>query len=499
MGANPVVVESERLRAIATFNGRTRCNVLVYDRSDQRKPLLVDDVNLAAAGQRGTVIEALDVGYRAEAEPLLTQLAAVVAAERTKVAKVDGSTDAGAFPVVEPWPETVNGAALLEELRDLILAHVVLPQHAAEALALWVAHTYVTDVTDYTPYILVTSPVRECGKTTLLELLLYLAHRAKFTSGITAAALYRHIERYIPTMLLDELDTRLRGDAGEMLRGVLNSGFQRGGTVTVCVGDEHETRDFRTFCPKVLAGVGRVWDTVTSRSIPIRLARASRDQLIQLRKIRGDRIDAACLPHRRRLMRWTGDVREALSVTDPVTPAALGARQADVWRPLFAIADEAGEAWPQTARDAALALHGVAEEEGDYGLLLLEDVRDLFRNHGTDALFSAAIIQELGQREDRPWPEYRGDKPITTRGLASLLARFGLKPKTVRVGIETAKGYKMAELAPVFATYLPSDPSVTSVTNPDQEDDSTSVTDVTDTKDIEGALEREAIQDEGSA
>jgi hypothetical protein len=49
-----------------------------------------------------------------------------------------------------------------------------------------------------------------------------------------------------------------------------------------------------------------------------------------------------------------------------------------VWRPLLAVADAIGGKWTQTAREAALALYGVAEEEGDYGLLMLEDVRQLF-------------------------------------------------------------------------------------------------------------------------
>ena len=76
-------------------------------------------------------------------------------------------------------------------VRDVLLRYLVLPPFAAEAIALWIAHTYLMDCSGFTPYLHISSPVRECGKTTLLELAFHLAHRAQFTSGMSAAAMYR--------------------------------------------------------------------------------------------------------------------------------------------------------------------------------------------------------------------------------------------------------------------------------------------------------------------
>jgi hypothetical protein len=460
-----------------SVNGRARSTVMMWRRGTE-DTLLVDEANIASSKGRAALVEQLEAPLRADAAALLEQLAIRVTHAR-EIAADAPAGEAGPFPHVVPWGAypgegAVDAEEILDDLCALFGQYVILPPHAAEAIALWVVHTHVTDVAEYTPYILVTSPVRECGKTTLLELLVHLAYRAQFTGGITAAALYRRIDRLSPTMLLDELDTRLRGDAGEMLRGVLNTGFQRSGRVTICVGEDHEERDFSTFGPKVLSGIGRVWNTVTSRSIPIRLARASKAQLGELRKIRGDTIGRTCLPYQRRIRRWTDEVTETLRVTDPVLPRELSARQCDVWRPLLAIADTVSVTWGKKARAAALALHGLAEEEGDYGLLMLQDVQDIFKACGTDAVFTSTILEVLCAREDRPWPEYRHDRPITPRGVASLLGRFGVKPGSVRVGADTGKGYKLEALAPVFRTYLGTlDPSVTSVTN-------AGVTDVTD-------------------
>ena len=84
----------------------------------------------------------------------------------------------------------------------------------------------------------------------------------------------------------------------------------------------------------------------------------------------------------------------------------------------------------------------------------------------------ADIIEALVKREDRPWPEYRHERPITPRGVASLLGRFGVKPRTVRIGEATPKGYRGEDLAPVFRKYLasqkppiPPAPSATSATS----------------------------------
>jgi hypothetical protein len=105
-------------------------------------------------------------------------------------------------------------------------------------------------------------------------------------------------------------------------------------------------------------------------------------------------------------------------------------------------------------------------------------VRDLLGDG--NAIFTERILAELVQRDDRPWSEYRHEKPITARGVARLLGRFGIKSGTVRIQAATGKGYSREKLAPAFNRYLaaPTNPilSVTSVTTTADG----SVTDVTD-------------------
>src|SRR5437899_2367378 len=126
---------------------------------------------------------------------------------------------------IEPWTDPVNGAAVLNDLEQLIRRFVVLPQGAPEALAVWILHTYAFHLRDVTSYIGIESPEKRCGKTTLLTVLSELVNRPVVAANISSPAFFRVIEETRPTLLIDEADTFLQGN--EELRGILNSGYTK--------------------------------------------------------------------------------------------------------------------------------------------------------------------------------------------------------------------------------------------------------------------------------
>jgi hypothetical protein len=77
-----------------------------------------------------------------------------------------------------------------------------------------------------------------------LDVLEHLVPRPLKAEGFSARVIYRLIEKEGPTLLIDELDTFIRGN--DRLRGVLNSGYQRGGKYVCVVGDDHEPKAFPT-------------------------------------------------------------------------------------------------------------------------------------------------------------------------------------------------------------------------------------------------------------
>jgi putative DNA primase/helicase len=361
---------------------------------------------------------------------------------------------------VAPWPDAVEGHSLLEELAGVFRSHVVLPPHAAEALALWVLHTHAISVAEITPRLAILSPEKRCGKTTLLKLLGALVRRPLPTTNVTAGALFRTIDKFGPTLLVDEADTFL--SEREELRGILNSGHDRqGARVLRCVGENLELRSFTTWAAIAIAGIGSLHDTLSDRSVVIRMKRRTpREQVAPLRR----RHLAALAPLPRKCARWARDFSQALGAMQVAPPEGLGDRAADNWEPLLAIAAIADGRWPDLARAAALGLSGPSSsDDGDSrGQLLLTDLRSLLCTTG-DRITTKELLTALNQLEERPWCDYSGGNGLSAHQLARMLARFDVRSRTIRSGATTAKGFHREDFYDAFARYLPAE-TVTSVT-----------------------------------
>ena len=351
----------------------------------------------------------------------------------------------------EPWPTPVSGAELLTALVRTFATYVALPDGGATVLALWTLHAHAHAAAVVSPLLALTSPERRCGKSTTLHLLSALVPRPLPASSISPAALFRAVERYRPALLLDEADTVLREN--EDLRCILNASHTRAGAVVIrTVGEDFEPRTFSTWCPKAIAMIGEPPGTLADRAITLGMRRRRPDEVVA--KLRLDRLQQL-EPLRRQAWRWAQDQSPDLRTADPVVPDELHDRAADNWRPLLAIADVCGGAWPDRARRAAQLLSGSSGEDlGAPAAQLLADVRDLFTERGVDRLSSSEIVDALVQREDRPWPEWHG-KPLSKRGLARLLGRFGISPTQRRdSGGDKARGYDRTAFADAWARYL---------------------------------------------
>ena len=384
------------------------------------------------------------------------------------------------LPTIKSWPESVNGANLLDEICVEVKRYLVLPGGGAEIFALWTVYTHAFESFSHTPRLAITSPEKGCGKTTTLDVLGELVARALPTSNATTAAIFRTVEKARPTLLIDEADTFLKDN--EELRGVLNAGHRRGGQIIRTVGDDHEPRQFSTWTPAAIAMIGRLPDTLEDRSVSLALRRCRPTEKVQqFRNERAQNLKQTA----RKIARWCGDNRQALAASDPDTGMLIN-RAADNWRPLLAIADLAGGDWPKRARAVAEAAEA-AKQDQSKRTLVLSDIRDFFAARPeVDRAGSAELTEALGAMESRPWSEWRSGKPITPAALARLLGPFEIIPGTKRVGDKTFKGYLRSDFAEAFATYLPDQNVTASQTNNERHcDASQAVTqdrDVTDSK-----------------
>src|SRR5258708_5724878 len=199
----------------------------------------------------------------------VTLLDAIVAAKRGKAPDAGKQGRPLEFPEPEPWPTPVKGVVLLNELITVIRRYVVMPDHALDAVALWVIHTYLIDFFEITPRLAMTSPEKRCGKTTLRDVLSRLVFRPLPTENATGSAIFRIIDLARPTLLIDEADTFFREK--DELRGILNSGHRRGGSVIRTVGENFEPPGFSTHAPVPIPLLGKLARTPPDRSVQISL------------------------------------------------------------------------------------------------------------------------------------------------------------------------------------------------------------------------------------
>src|SRR5205814_2671850 len=122
--------------------------------------------------------------------------------------------------------------------------------------------------------------------------------------------------------------------------------------------------------------------------------------------------------------------------------------------PLFVLADLAGGDWPKIAREAAVGLAARAEESNPIGSLLL-DIFVLFVQLDADRLFTRTLLADLNRCRERPWAEMLHGKDINDLWLARKLRPYGIRPKTIWIGQEHAKGYVREECMDVFRRYIP--------------------------------------------
>lgn len=350
----------------------------------------------------------------------------------------------------------IDGAELLNDIEAFLSRFVAYPSEAARcAHVLWIAHTHRMDIWESTPRIAFLSPEPGSGKSRALEVTELLVPRPVHAVNTTSAYLFRKVsdEAGLPTVLYDEIDTVLgpRAKENEDIRGMLNAGHRKGAVAGRCVvkGKLIETEDLPAYCAVALAGLDDLPDTLMSRSVIVRMRRRSPNEIVE--------------PFRHRLHSKEGyalrDELEAWSAQIPVgiwpdMPDEIADRNADIWEALFAIADAAGGDWPERSRcDAVTLVTATKSAPPSLGIRLLTDIRSAFDDTDEEHVFTEDLLSALIEMEESPWGDMRG-KALDSRSLARRLAKFEVKPRTVRIGDRTSKGYARTDFYDVWSRYV---------------------------------------------
>lgn len=366
-------------------------------------------------------------------------------------------------------------ATLLDILTRHIRRYVVLSPEQASLCALWVVHTYVIEAFDVTPYLIVTSPERRCGKSRLLEVLRGLVANAWYVVRPSEAVLFRKLSLGC-VLFLDEVDTifsTAAKDSTEGVRATLNAGFERGAVIPRCKDHGEDLVDFEVFGPKVLAGIGDPPDTVKDRGFVLALRRARRSETRE--RFRRRKAGPVAEEIRRQIEAWSGVGANvaALRRAEPSLPDALNDRAQDAAEPLLALADLASGEWPERARTALVALAGEAAEdevEDTSGVALLRDLVNVFeRLAGPKHATTDALLRELNANGSL-WEKWDRGEGLDALGLARFLKRYRVRSRNVKTADDKVlKGYRRADIldaAERYVTAIPKGPEENAETVP---------------------------------
>jgi putative DNA primase/helicase len=446
---------------------------------DSESPKSDDDVIAWLAGmklleyERVRVEQAKTMGCRPSA------LDALVKSARNE----ENEADKLPFPEVEPCSAPIDPAQLLTEITETIRRFIVLDVEQADAAALWVAFTWFADVVEVAPLAIINAPEKACGKSQLLDLMGRMSARPLPASNSTAAGLFRAVELWKPTVLIDEADTFIREN--DELKGLINAGHTRSNAFVLrVVGDNHEPKLFKVWGAKALAGIAlekHLPDATMSRAIVFELRRKlPHESVTRLRHAGADLFEGIAS----KLARFADDYAQQVRLARPTLPDELGDRAQDNWEPLLAIAGCAGAEWVHKATVAALKLSGAGDKAISTGNELLADIQEIFESKHVLKISTADLIAALTADDEKSWATYNRGKPISARQIASRLAGYGIKSKTIRIGYETPKGFEVEQFGDAFARYLADPLNLPPQRNNSLEANNEAVFDVADIKNV---------------
>lgn len=355
-------------------------------------------------------------------------------------------------------PDAGTDPDAIGKTESLIRRFCILPEAAYLPLALWTVATHVSDAFGAFPYIALTSPVKRCGKTRVLEVVGLLCSNPRRVTTASPASIFRMMED-VPTLLLDEVEpwrNSKPSEATQAVLSILNAGHRKGATVPRCEPPDWKVRNFPVYGPKAFAAIGKLPDTLSDRCICIPMQRKPASQRVA--RFLFARTPAEAEPLRNAIAAWAQTNMDAVreSYESMSDLHFLGDRDADLWMPLFAVCAVAAPNRVDELTKCARSLCGAKaadDAEESQALKLLADVRGVWPD-GKPHMLTAALLEALKRLPDSPWGE--AGRELTPRGLAMILRPFGPEPRQVRVNSGTAKGYLGAAFEQAFSIYLPS-------------------------------------------
>jgi Protein of unknown function (DUF3631) len=349
----------------------------------------------------------------------------------------------------------------LDSVECYLARYVVYPsEHALTAHALWISHTYLMGLWDISPRMGFFSAEPGSGKSRALECSRRLAHNPMPSASITGASFMRMVHEGNYTIFIDELEgiygSAAARDANGTLTSVLNAGFESDAIAHRCEANTNKPQVFKIYSAVMMGGLlrAKLPDSLKTRMIAIHMKRRlPGDEITPFRKRHAE---YEAKPIREGLAEWCQEIEGRIDLDAIILPADIRDRDADCWEPLFAIAHVAGGDWPErvTASARYFVNSRLDDSSDSSGLRLLRDCVAILEEPHARTCEPDWLRTQLFNLSDAPWNTWgKNGSGITTFALKQWLKDYGIKPKTVRMGTSTVKGYHLNQFTDELARY----------------------------------------------
>lgn len=350
--------------------------------------------------------------------------------------------------------EIIRPTELLAAIEKFFRRFCVLPDHAYFPVAVWALATHAVEIFDTFGYLALTSPIKGCGKSRVLDVLNLLCRKPQMCACVTPASLFRMLGE-MPTVLIDEMDLLegVKSETQDDIRKILNVGYKRGATVPRCDGPDHKVVNFPVFSPKALAAIGSLPRTLMDRSIQIQMQRKTKEETLE--RFLSFRVEPQAVPIALAAGRFASehieDIRTAylyIAESSSIDDMPLSDRDIESWLPLFAVCAVAApdrlEEIKRCSELMSASKRGADTDESDR-LKLLIDIRNQWPA-GQTFWETASLIDSLLGLEESPWSEPM--TKLTPVKLAKLLKPFEITPDKIRDSVTRKAGVRGYHLEP---------------------------------------------------
>jgi len=218
---------------------------------------------------------------------------------------------------------------LWSEVKRFIYEHMDI-QEGYDVLTAWILASWTPERWNAVPYLFFFGPAAS-GKSRALEVLKAIGYRPLMTASASLSAIFRVIEMWHTTLLLDETEVYMRKDRTEILN-LLNSGYRKD-TPAMRVEEtkegQREVKFYDCFGFKALAGTKDLMETLKSRCIVFSMSKAIREIKQEIDKDWAKAIREKLLSYRFKM----------LSKKEPLEqPDVLRGRLRELFDPLIIVA-----------------------------------------------------------------------------------------------------------------------------------------------------------------